>query len=50
MYNFAFEMGCLPKHANDVVKEMVNDKILKKKPSLLNTNVHRVNEDKFELS
>ena len=50
MYNFAFEMGCLPKHANDVVKEMVNDKVLKKKPSLLNTNVHRVNEDKFELS
>ncbi|MFV0330419.1 MAG: three-Cys-motif partner protein TcmP [Dysgonomonas sp.] len=50
MYNFAFEMGCLPKHANDVIKEMVNDKVLKRKPSLLNTNVHKVSEDKFELS
>lgn len=50
MYNFAFEMGCLPKHANDVIKEMISNKELKKKPSLLNTNVHKINKEIFELS
>lgn len=49
MYNFTFEMGCLPKHANEVIKDMLNKNIIANKVSLKNTDVHKINEEIFNL-
>lgn len=42
IYNFTFEMGCLPAHANQVIKKLQKEKILSKKFKIANQNIHRL--------
>jgi len=42
VYRFTFEMGCLPKHANIVIKELQQERIVKKQLPLQSRNVHKI--------
>jgi three-Cys-motif partner protein len=42
MYNFTFEMECLPIHANKVVKEMQKENIISKEFEIANHKIHKL--------
>jgi three-Cys-motif partner protein len=48
IYTFAFDMGCLPKHANPIIKEMIKSK----KIDFINLsaeNIHRLEEQSIKV-
>ncbi len=49
MYNYTFEMGGLPKHANEVIKEMQKEKIISNDAKLSNQNIHKLPITKIKL-
>ena len=48
VYTFAFEMGCLPKHANPIVKSLVKRNKISS-VSLSAENIHRLKEERLDL-
>lgn len=42
IYDFTFEMGCLPAHANHVIKKLQNEKIISNEVKLSNQKIHKL--------
>ncbi len=42
VYRYTFEMGCLPKHANEVIRELRNQKTIKNNFRTCSSNVHNL--------
>lgn len=47
VYTFSFNYGCLPKHANDVLKELRKYGIIRKDLKLESSNIHKLDENIF---
>lgn len=50
MYIFAFDMGMLPKHANEAYKEMKKQGVIRNDITLATSNIHKIIEEKIILS
>lgn len=48
IYTFAFDMGCLPRHANPIVKEMIKSKKINA-VKLSAENIHRLEEEEIKI-
>jgi three-Cys-motif partner protein len=48
VYRFTFDMGCLPKHASEVMRELRNQKIISRNFRISNKNIHTLTEEKLK--
>lgn len=42
VYSFTLDMGCLPKHANKVLRKLQKDNVIKNDLTLISGNIHRI--------
>ncbi|NQU52601.1 MAG: three-Cys-motif partner protein TcmP [Bacteroidetes bacterium] len=47
-YRFTYDMGCLPKHANEVFRELRNHKTISRDFRTCTSNVHTLTEEKLK--
>jgi len=48
IYAYTFNFGCLPKHANKVIKEMVKERKIANTKTY-SQNIHRINDERIEV-
>lgn len=48
VYRYAFDMGCLPKHANEVFRELRNHKTISNNFRTVSSNIHNLEPEKLK--
>jgi len=47
-YRYTFDMGCLPKHTNEVFRELIKDQTISDKFRMVSSNIHTLEPEKLK--